>query len=309
MPTNPTPITALPTAPSREDPANFPARADAFLGALGAFGTQTNAVAAATYTNAVEATSAATTATTQATTATTAATTATTQASAAADSAAAALVSANTAAALAGAFTGTSTTSLTIGTGNKTFTTQAGEQYTAGIYLIATSAATPSAFMFGQVTSYSGTSLVLNVQATGGSGTYADWNLSLAGVRGAPGTGITDQATGFSATGGTSARTLTVDQDLVASRVVNEVVQVISANTTAVVETRYVLTASLTLTLPASPAVNSRVSFSNRSGTTTATIARNGQPIMGLAEDMTLDTTTAAGTLIYADATRGWVLA
>ncbi|MEN9885773.1 MAG: hypothetical protein RL758_351 [Pseudomonadota bacterium] len=59
MPTNPTPITSLPTAPSRADPANFAARADAFLGALGAFGTQTNAVGSATYTNAVEAAAAA----------------------------------------------------------------------------------------------------------------------------------------------------------------------------------------------------------------------------------------------------------
>lgn len=55
MPTAPTPITPLPTAPSRADPANFPARADAFLGALGTFGTQSNAVAQAGYTNAVEA--------------------------------------------------------------------------------------------------------------------------------------------------------------------------------------------------------------------------------------------------------------
>jgi hypothetical protein len=55
MPTSPTPITTLPTAPSRADPANFATRADAFLGQLPTFGTQANAVGSVTYTNAVEA--------------------------------------------------------------------------------------------------------------------------------------------------------------------------------------------------------------------------------------------------------------
>jgi len=38
-------ITPLPTPPSRQDPSNFSTRADAFLGALPAFATETNAVA------------------------------------------------------------------------------------------------------------------------------------------------------------------------------------------------------------------------------------------------------------------------
>lgn len=38
-------ITALPTPPSRQDPANFSARADAFLGALPTFATEANALA------------------------------------------------------------------------------------------------------------------------------------------------------------------------------------------------------------------------------------------------------------------------
>jgi hypothetical protein len=59
MPTSPAPITSLPTAPSRADPANFATRADAFLGAMGAFGTQVSAVGTTTYNNAVEAASSA----------------------------------------------------------------------------------------------------------------------------------------------------------------------------------------------------------------------------------------------------------
>lgn len=38
-------ITALPTPPSRNDPANFAARGDAFLGALPTFATEANALA------------------------------------------------------------------------------------------------------------------------------------------------------------------------------------------------------------------------------------------------------------------------
>ena len=38
-----TPISALPTPPSRQEPATFSERADAFLGALPTFGTETNA--------------------------------------------------------------------------------------------------------------------------------------------------------------------------------------------------------------------------------------------------------------------------
>lgn len=105
--------------------------------------------------------------------------TATTQASNAAASAA-------SAAALAGAFVGTSTTSLGIGLGTKVFATQAGESYTNGIWMTAVSAANAANYMAGQVT-YSGTTLTMTVTLIGGSGTYADWNLSLAGVAGPAG--------------------------------------------------------------------------------------------------------------------------
>lgn len=56
-----TTITPLPTPPSRQDPANFNDRADAFLSALPTFATQTNAVASETNTastNAVNASNA-----------------------------------------------------------------------------------------------------------------------------------------------------------------------------------------------------------------------------------------------------------
>jgi hypothetical protein len=86
-----------------------------------------------------------------------------------------------------------------------------------------------------------------------------------------------------------------------------EIIQVIGTNTTAVAFRTYVLTASLTLTLPLSPTAGDWVKIQNSSGTTTAIIARNGSNIMSLAENMTLDANFVPLQLVYADATRGWV--
>ena len=86
-------------------------------------------------------------------------------------------------------------------------------------------------------------------------------------------------------------------------------VSVISTNTTAVVDTLYVLTASLTLTLPASPSAGDKVLLSNRTGTTTSVVARNGNNIQGLAQDLTIDALEIGLTLIYTgDATQGWII-
>jgi len=84
---------------------------------------------------------------------------------------------------------------------------------------------------------------------------------------------------------------------------------VITENTTAVTGTNYIATASLTLTLPASPAAGDVVGFQNSSNTSTCVIARNGSNIMSLAEDLTIDSLNHALVLQYVDATRGWVFA
>lgn len=83
---------------------------------------------------------------------------------------------------------------------------------------------------------------------------------------------------------------------------------VISTNTTAVKDYLYVFTASLTLTLPASPSVGDALKIVNLSNTSTCVIARNGSNIMGVGEDLTLDNTNANFEIIYAAATQGWVL-
>jgi hypothetical protein len=85
-------------------------------------------------------------------------------------------------------------------------------------------------------------------------------------------------------------------------------VSVISSNTTAVANTLYVLTATLTLTLPASPSAGDSIKVSNRSGVATATIARNSENIMGAASDLTLDKLNSGFELIYSGSAQGWIL-
>jgi hypothetical protein len=68
---------------------------------------------------------------------------------------------------------------------------------------------------------------------------------------------------------------------------------------------------AISVTLPASPTQGDRIGFFDAGGTfntNNATIGRNGNNIMGLAEDMTVSTRYAAITLFF-DATRGWRLA
>lgn len=79
----------------------------------------------------------------------------------------------------------------------------------------------------------------------------------------------------------------------------------------AVAGNHYVLTSPslTTVTLPASPTISDTVYVTVANGLTTNTVARNGQNIVGTAEDLVLNTANAAVQLRYSDATEGWVLA
>jgi hypothetical protein len=80
-----------------------------------------------------------------------------------------------------GAASGTSTTSLLVGTGSKSFTIQAGRAFSPGQSVVLAYNVTPTTQMTGTITSYNRTTgaVVMNVTGTNGSGTYADWTLSL----------------------------------------------------------------------------------------------------------------------------------
>jgi hypothetical protein len=73
----------------------------------------------------------------------------------------------------------TSTTSLAIGSGTKTWTTQAGKNFSAKQWVLAYSTSNPDNNLLAEITSYSGTTLVANSVATSGSGTITDWTIVL----------------------------------------------------------------------------------------------------------------------------------
>lgn len=77
-------------------------------------------------------------------------------------------------------YAGSSVTSLAIGTGTKVFTTQTGLPWTTGMRLRAAEATDHSKFMEGVVTSYSGSTLTLEVDLVGGAGTEDFWYINLA---------------------------------------------------------------------------------------------------------------------------------
>ena len=88
---------------------------------------------------------------------------------------------------------------------------------------------------------------------------------------------------------------------------------VITGNTTAVANRGYFAdtnTASMTVTLPASPTVGDtvRVVDLGNAATNNITIGRNSENIMGSADDLTVATDNSAFGLVYSNATYGWRL-
>ena len=105
-------------------------------------------------------------------------------------------------------YTTTSTTSESIGTGSKTFTVETGLALSIGQQIIV--AYDASNKMEGSVTSYSGSTLVVNVTSvTGSGGPYTSWSISLSGAPGPAGaTGVgTQGATGATGTAGSNGAT------------------------------------------------------------------------------------------------------
>lgn len=76
-----------------------------------------------------------------------------------------------------------STTSITLGTGSKTFTIESGKSFTAGQAvraIVNKHNPVSTSSMEGTVTSYSGTSLVLDITSVTGSGTFGVWAFRIA---------------------------------------------------------------------------------------------------------------------------------
>lgn len=190
MPTAPTPHTALPAAPSTDDPANFDTEADAFVAALEPFGDQMDALATNAYNNAVEANADAIATAADRVQTGLDRTAASDSASDAADFATAAAGSASTAA----GWSATSTSSLALTSGSKSITIQTAKQFTAGTNIkVKRTSAPTTTYAHTTVDTYtSGTGVLTFTLASDlivGSGTYTDWTVELSGVRGATGAG------------------------------------------------------------------------------------------------------------------------
>ena len=70
------------------------------------------------------------------------------------------------------------------------------------------------------------------------------------------------------------------------------------------------ISSSVTVTLPASPAIGNEVTFidsGNNLSSNNLTIARNGSNILGAASNLVVSANGSAFTLVYVNATRGWV--
>lgn len=190
---------------------------------------------------------------------------------------------ANLAAQYAQALQGTSVTSLLIATGSKAFTASTGKQWASGQFIVAASAANNDNYMHGQVTSYDPVTgaLVVNVTNTGGLGTLSDWLITVSGTRGAVGP---SGAGAF--------------------------VRVTGTTQTAVAGNQYFMqnVALSTLTLPVSASDGDQVSVTFENTLQTNVVARNGLRIMGLLEDLTVDSAQQTVRLRYDDAAFGWRL-
>ncbi len=276
MPTSPTPITALPTPPSRSDPANFAARGDAFLGALPTFATEANAIATNAYSNALETVN-------SANTASSAASTATAQADAAMGYRNAAQTAATTATTKANEASASATAASKLNLGDKASpptTDNQGQPLRAGATYYDTT--------LGKWRVWTGTawgdgiSVVAGVSSLNGeSGDLVKTTLT--------GYGITDAQKALAA-------------------------EVKSAAFTAENGGVYACDTSgggFTVTLPASPQPGWKVDFLDYAGsfdTRNLTVAHNGSKILGTADNYVLNQKNRGRTFTYINATKGWLV-
>ena len=89
---------------------------------------------------------------------------------------------------------------------------------------------------------------------------------------------------------------------------------VVTSNTTMVAGRGYFVnttSAAITMTLPSSASIGDTIQVIDYAGTADTnniTIGRNSHKIQGDAADLTVSTERAAFTLVYVDATQGWLL-
>ena len=101
---------------------------------------------------------------------------------------------------------GTSNSAKTISLGSKSFSVQAGLAYISGQRIRFVDQTNAANFLEGTVTSYTATTLVATIDNSGGTGTVANWNLTVGGNLGTPGVAGIQGPTGPTGSPGTSGQ-------------------------------------------------------------------------------------------------------
>ena len=176
---------------------------------------------------------------------------------------------------------GTSSTSLAVTAGTKSLVMQAGKAWVAGQPVVISRTAAPTTVqMYGLIAAYDGATgaMSVTVLADGvkGSGTYADWVIALTGMKGSTGLAfIPVTGTSYAAQAG---------QELALRNA-----------------------AKTLITFPAAPADGDRISVLVENGRWDNEVARNGQLIMGLAENLIMDDPDAPWPFVFSSVS-GWRL-
>ena len=144
--------------------------------------------------------------------------------------------------------------------------------------------------------------------ANGGTGqtTYTNGQLLIGNTTGNTLTKATLTAgTGISVTNGTGS--ITIANTLLGTPTMSIVT---GTTQSAAANAHYILTnaSATTVTLPSSPSAGDFIWVTVANGLTTNVVARNGKPIQGIAEDMTLNAPYASVQLRFVDNTEGWVI-
>jgi collagen type VII alpha len=154
----------------------------------------------------------------------------------------------------------TSSTSITIGTGTKVFTVSSGLSYTTAQSVVV--AYDGSNYMEGSVTSYVGTTLTVDVTSTTGSGTYASWDINLAGAPGPAGSSGSSGTSGANGSSGSSGTSGTSFAGSITGTTSNGILTYVNATNNLAVESNLTYNGSTdVLTLLG------QVDFTNQAGT------------------------------------------
>lgn len=215
----------------------------------------------------------------------------------------------------------------TNGSGSLSWTTASGGVAGVTSFSAGTTGLTPAAASTGAVV-LAGTLAIANGGTGSSSTTYCSLTSNVTGTLPVAngGTGQTSYTNGQLLIGNTTGNTLTKATLTAGSGVTITngagtitisaatsglpTLNIVSGTTQAAVAgNQYVLTnaSTTTVTLPSSPAAGDAVWITVGNGRIDNVVARNGQNINSIAENMTINSAYAGIQLRYADATRGWV--